>query len=349
LENQNLSSYYRCPSNIALVKYWGKKNGAAQIPANPSISINLSDLYAETKVTIQHGNVSGLPAFSFLLDGQSKNSFHSKIETFFKRIWQEFEVVRNFHLHIESRNNFPHGTGIASSAAGFGALALCICDLEQQVTGKVFPNFEQEASKIARLGSGSACRSILPNLVEWGEHSEVSNSSNLHAIEILKPEKGNGFPLMDIVLIVDAGEKKVSSSEGHSLLDANPYSEVRYEVAVKNITNLIHAIRRDNMRSIISIVESEALQLHAMMMVSSPYYMLFRPNTVAIIEKVWEFREKSSLPVMFTLDAGANVHLLFPELYRTQIVNFIETELLPFCQNGLYFCSATGAAPVKLN
>lgn len=343
-----MKAAYRCPSNIALVKYWGKKEGGIQLPANPSVSLTLSDLYAETSIELVHGNVSGKPAFNVLVDGAPKPSFEPKIAAFLQRIFADFTVVQNHHLYIQTSNNFPHATGIASSAAGFGALALCICDLEQQVTGKMFPDFYREASRISRLGSGSACRSLYAQPGIWGSHGNIENSSDEYAIPFTDEIAAPLNNLMDAVLIVDAGEKKVSSTEGHSLLAGNPYAHKRFEVATQNLQRILDAMRKGSVRTFISIVESEALQLHAMMMVSSPYYLLMRPNTLAVIEKIWEFREKSGLPLMFTLDAGANVHLLFPEMYRSEIVHFIENELLVYCQNGKYLCSATGKGPAKL-
>jgi diphosphomevalonate decarboxylase len=338
---------FRCPSNIALVKYWGKKAGGTQLPANPSISLTLSDLYAETTVSLAHGNVSGKPAFSFLLDGKPKPSFEPKLNAFLQRIWNEFPLVRENHLHIESSNNFPHGTGIASSAAGFGALALCIVSLQQKVYGSI-DNATQLASNIARLGSGSACRSLYAAPAIWGTHPAISESSDLYAIPWTGAVAEPLNELMDAVLIVDDGEKKVSSTDGHALLGSNPYAATRFTTATENLNRILLALEKGNTRSFITIVESEALQLHAMMMVSSPYYILMRPNTLAVIEEIWAFREKSSLPVMFTLDAGANVHLLFPKLYKTEVTNFIEDRLLNFCKNRLYLCTNTGSAPVEL-
>lgn len=320
-----------------------------QLPANPSISLSLGDLYAETTVTLEHGNVSGKPAFSVLVDGARKLGFEPKIEAFLKRLWPDFSVVQECHLHIQTSNNFPHGTGIASSAAGFGALALCIADLQQQHTGTIYPDLIQQASSMARLGSGSACRSLYAEPAVWGENDTVPGSSDLYAVPFDREIAVPLNDLMDAVLIVDAGEKSVSSTEGHSLLAGNPYAETRYQVAVSNLARIADTMVKGNIRSFISIVESEALQLHAMMMVSSPYYLLVKPNTVAIIEKIWQYRESTGLPVMFTLDAGANVHLLFAREDREKVVNFIETELLVYCQNRQYLCSCTGKAPEKIN
>ncbi|MBL7813174.1 MAG: diphosphomevalonate decarboxylase [Bacteroidetes bacterium] len=343
-----MKAAYRCPSNIALVKYWGKKEGGTQLPANPSISLTLGDLYADTSVEIVSGNVSGKPAFDFLFQDQPKPSFTPKLDVFFRRIWDGYELVRNHRLLIRSTNNFPHGTGIASSAAGFGALALCIYDLQQQL----YPlpdSPHHEASRIARLGSGSACRSLFAAPAIWGEHEKIAGSSDEYAI----PFSGEIAPelqiLMDAVLIVDAGEKKVSSSEGHGLLQQNPYASARYGVAKDNLIKICNALETGSLHRFISIVESEALQLHAMMMVSNPYYILMRPGTLSIIENVWAFRENTGVPLMFTLDAGANVHLLFPKMYTSEVTNFIEGNLLLYCQNRQYLCSTTGVAPQKLH
>ena len=342
------SATWTCPSNIALVKYWGKKEGGIQLPANPSISFTLSDLYAKTTISLPHGNVSGKPAFSFLLDGKPQVSFHPKIEQFLSRIWNDFSVVREYHLHIESSNNFPHGTGIASSAAGFGALALCICDLQEQVSGHKLEDFYTQASTIARLGSGSACRSVFDGPAVWGETPASEGSSDYFAVPFSGVLHETFQEFCDAVLIIDESEKKVSSTEGHSLLVNNPYAQARYQVAAENLNRIADAMTKGNMRSFISIVESEAMQLHAMMMASSPGYILMRPNTLAVIEAVWNFREQHALPLMFTLDAGANVHLLFPKLYKEQIVNFIQSDLLSICKNGLYLCSDIGKGPEKL-
>lgn len=342
-----MKTTYRCPSNIALVKYWGKKEGGIQLPANPSISLTLSDLFAETSVEVMGGNSSGKASFDFLFNGQPRESFVPKLQDFFARIYNDYELLQKHHLLINSTNNFPHGTGIASSAAGFGALGCCIVDLQQELYPKP-GNRQQEISRIARLGSGSACRSVYAEPAIWGHHSEIEGSSDEFAIPFAGKVATEFSQMMDAVLIVDAGEKKVSSSAGHGLLKNNPYGPARFAEADRHLTELCDALTTGSEHRFISIVESEALQLHAMMMLSNPYYILMRPNTLAVIEKVWDYREKSGVPVAFTLDAGANVHLLFAGRYQQQVLNFIQTELLEYCQNRQYFCSTTGSAPEKI-
>ena len=335
---------YRCPSNIALVKYWGKKEGGIQIPANASVSWTLSDLYAETKVVATESIVTEL---TFLYDGKPKPSFEPKIKDFLNRIAPYSDFVVKHSFVVNSINNFPHGTGIASSAAGFGALALCIADLEGQFAPGTL-EFYQRASFFARLGSGSACRSMYSEPAIWGQHPIVHNSSDFYAVPFAQNVHSALSNWKDCVLIVDDGEKKVSSTAGHSLLKNHPYAAARFNQAQKNIENVLQFMQRGDVEEFIKLVESEALQLHAMMMSSIPYFTLIRPGTLAIIEEIWTFREQHKLPLAFTLDAGANVHLLFSPSIETEVMNFIHTKLLVYCKNGLYLCSNTGGQPTKI-
>ncbi len=335
---------YRCPSNIALVKYWGKKDEGIQIPANASVSWTLSDLYAETTVTAVESTETEL---TFLYDGQAKTSFEPKIKDFLIRIAPYSEFVGKHSFVVNSKNNFPHGTGIASSAAGFGALALCIADLEGQFALGTL-DFYQRASFFARLGSGSACRSMYSEPAIWGEHAFVKNSSDLYAVPFDGEIHQSLKNWKDCVLIVDDGEKKVSSTAGHSLLKNHPYASARFNQAQKNIENVLQFMQQGDIDVFISLVESEALQLHAMMMSSIPYFTLIRPGTLAIIEEIWTFRDERKLPLAFTLDAGANVHLLYDSTIENEVMNFIHTKLLVYCKNGLYLCSNTGGQPTKI-
>lgn len=342
-----MKSTYRCSSNIALVKYWGKKPVGIQLPANPSISFTLKDLYTETTIETAGPNTSGLPEFDFLFEGQPKPSFIPKLTDFFARVWNEYSVLKAYRLQINTFNNFPHGTGIASSASGFGALACCLAELEQMHTGK--PVVIEQTSKAARLGSGSACRSMYKEPAIWGYHASIPGSNDEYAIPFSTPVHDVFSQMMDAVLIIDAGEKSVSSTVGHGLLKGNPYAAARYGEATLHLSEICKALETGNMDEFIRIVEQEALQLHAMMMLSNPYFILMRPATLSVIEAVWAFRRQTHIPLMFTLDAGANVHLLFPSAHYQQVKNFIDTVLLLYCQNKQYFCSETGAAPVHIS
>ncbi|MCJ7465630.1 MAG: diphosphomevalonate decarboxylase [Maribacter sp.] len=339
---------WKAPSNIALIKYWGKTG--TQIPANPSISFTLDG--CATTTTLKYRKMS-LPneAFSFEIwfEGSLKNAFKPKIETFFKRIETYLPFLKDYHITIETSNTFPHSSGIASSASGMAALALCLLDLEKQLYPAMDPLFfYKKASFIARLGSGSASRSIEGALVLWGAHQETRGSSDLYAIKYPYQVHKVFEDYNDTILLVEEGEKQVSSSVGHDLMQGHPYADRRFAQAHENISKLKDVFASGDLTEFIAIVESEALTLHAMMMTSRPYYLLMKPNTLSIIDTIWEFRRKSKTHVCFTLDAGANVHLLYPESEKEEVIQFIKDELVVYCENGHYICDGIGLGAQKM-
>jgi diphosphomevalonate decarboxylase len=335
---------WESPSNIALVKYWGKKK--EQLPANPSISFTLNN--CKTTTTLSYTNSDKL-SFEVYVDGKREESFEPKIKTFFERISQYSSFINKYKFRIDTSNSFPHSSGIASSASGLSALALCICSIEQNINsefeGELFLN---KASFLARLGSGSACRSLFPKMASWGKHSELKNSS-----EFIGTPYDDLHPVFttyqDTILLVDKGQKQVSSTVGHGLMHQHPFSEARFEQANSNLSKLREVLKSGDLIAFNKIVETEALTLHAMMMSSDPYFLLVRPNTIAIIEKVWEFRKEYQLNLTITLDAGANVHLLYPEAEKQAALAFIKSELVVFCENGAYICDNVGLGPKQLS
>ncbi|UOB18784.1 diphosphomevalonate decarboxylase [Abyssalbus ytuae] len=347
---QNIQSgkvTWKSPSNIALIKYWGKKEN--QIPANPSISFTLDACATTTTLSFEklNNSVTGF-SFDFYFEGKEKESFKPKIISFFTRIQSYLPFLKDYHFTIETSNSFPHSSGIASSASGMSALALCLMSIEKELN----PNMEEKyftkkASFLARLGSGSACRSIEGDIVEWGFHKEISGSSDLYGIKYpfeVHPVFKN---FHDTILLVDKGEKQVSSTAGHNLMHNHPFARERFKQANDNMSFLKNIFKEGNLKKFTEIVESEALTLHAMMMTSVPYFVLMKPNTLQIINKIWEFRKKSNLNVCFTLDAGANVHVLYPEEEKFDVFEFIKNELVAYCQNGHYICDRIGYGAKK--
>jgi len=339
---------WKAPSNIALVKYWGKKEN--QIPANPSLSFTLDASATTTSLSYKkHGNQAGDFSFELLFEGRPKADFKPKIALFFQRIEKYLPFLRDYHFKIETANSFPHSSGIASSASGMAALAICLVDLEHRLDPGMDETFKiKKASFLARLGSGSACRSIEGDLIQWGEHSEIQGSTDQYGIrypfEVHKVFKN----YQDTILLVDKGKKKVSSSAGHNLMRGHPYAQQRFQQAHQNISRLKPVLAEGNLEEFIEIVESEALTLHAMMMTSTPYFVLMKPNTLEIIESIWTFRKASGTHLCFTLDAGANVHVLYPESEKDQVYQFIKNELIAFCENGQYICDQIGFGAKKL-
>jgi diphosphomevalonate decarboxylase len=322
----------KCASNIALIKYWGKRE--IQIPMNPSISFTLNNSYTESELKFTPKSTDEF-LVNVYLDGQLNEHFAPRIYTFFERIESYIPFLRNFEFEIQTYNTFPHSSGIASSASGMGALALCLVDLEEKLGVEFNENEKlQKASFLARLGSGSACRSIYPGLAVWGKSEFVEGSSDLYAVPFPYEVHENFRNFRDTILLIDEGQKKVSSSLGHKLMENHPYAKQRFESANENLGKLIPFLKEGNLKEFGELVEQEALSLHAMMMTSLPSFVLMKPNTVAVIEKVREFREQSRANLYFTLDAGANVHLLYPEKEEETCNDFIERELQVFCANG---------------
>ena len=349
---ENGSFQWSAPSNIALVKYWGKKD--KQIPANPSISFTLNNCKTITKLAfVKRGISTALDvrtsdfSFDLLFEGKPKEDFKPKIQKFFERIEIYCPYLKDYHFTIDTENTFPHSSGIASSASGMAALAMNIMSLEKALsrnfgTAMTEDYFYQKASFLARLGSGSACRSIKGSVVVWGNHVEINDSSDLFGVEFPSTIHANFKNYQDTILLVDKGEKQVSSTVGHDLMHNHPFAEQRFAQAHHNLSSIKKVLETGDLENFIKIVESEALTLHAMMMTSLPYFILMKPNTLEIINKIWKFRNETKTPVCFTLDAGANVHVLYPENVRENVLQFIKDELVGYCQNGNYICDAIG-------
>ena len=331
---------WSAPSNIALVKYWGKKEN--QIPANPSISFTLNNCKTITKLDVIKKSETNSFSFDLLFEGKPKEDFKPKIQKFFERIEKYCPFLKEYHFKIDTQNTFPHSSGIASSASGMAALAMNIMSLEKAINPTISDEyFYSKASFLARLGSGSACRSIKGEVVVWGNHAEINGSSDLFGVEFseIHPNFKN---YQDTILLVDKGEKQVSSTVGHDLMHNHPYAEKRFAQAHENLSKIKAILSSGNVEEFIKIVESEALTLHAMMMTSMPYFILMKPNTLEIINKIWKFRNETQIPVCFTLDAGANVHILYPENVSVKVLQFIQDELVDYCQNGQYICDQIG-------
>jgi len=338
---------WESPSNIALVKYWGKYG--EQLPKNPSVSFTLNN--CKTTTTLEYRPITTTENFSFevFLEEEKAPSFEPKIKTFFERIEAYLPFLKQYHFTIKTSNSFPHSSGIASSASGMSALACCLMSLEKELNPEITSAyFNKKASFLARLGSGSAARSIEENLVVWGEHSKVENSSNLYGT----PYPYEIHPIFktyqDTILLVDKGEKTVSSTVGHGLMHDHPYAEARFQQAFDNLEKLQPIFKSGDLNAFINLVESEALTLHAMMMSSNPYFILMKPNTLEIIHKIWKYRNETGSKLCFTLDAGANVHLLYPENEKIKVLDFIKNQLVAHCQNAQYICDNVGTGAKQL-
>ena len=341
------SFQWSAPSNIALVKYWGKKDN--QIPANPSVSFTLNNCKTITKLAFAKKEKQDTFSFDLLFEGKPKEDFKPKIQKFLERIEIYLPFLKDYHFTIDTENTFPHSSGIASSASGMAALALNLMRLEKELNPEMTEEyFFQKASMLARLGSGSACRSVKGQVVVWGNHKNIKGSSDLFGIEFPYAIHDNFKNFQDTILLVDKGEKQVSSTVGHDLMHDHPFAERRFAQAHENLDSLKAIFANGNLEEFIKIVESEALTLHAMMMTSMPYFILMKPNTLEIINAIWKFRNNTKIAVCFTLDAGANVHVLYPNKDKEIVLQFIQSELVGYCQNGQYICDQIGTGAIEI-
>ena len=339
---------WRSPSNIAAVKYWGKKG--SQLPANPSVSMTLTKCCTETGIEYKKISNSDCTSFDFLFQGEKNMLFENRTALFLESAIKELPWLKNLHLRIETKNSFPHTAGIASSASSISALALCLCDINRQLSG-IYENEEQffrKASRLARLGSGSACRSIYGGWVLWGEISGIENSSDDYAIALSDSVHKKFNKYYDSILVVDSGVKQVTSSQGHAKMESNPYKEVKYETASKNALALINALKTGDEKLLRNIIEYEAARLHSMFLLADPPYILIKSESLQIINKLIMFRQDSGLEFSFTLDAGPNIHILYPEKIRDRMISFIKSELLLYCEDGMWIDDMMGKGPESI-
>ncbi len=337
------------PSNLALIKYWGKYG--RQLPRNPSISFTLDTAATTTKLSYQtKDKPSDAIVLDFKFDGSPNEPFRAKLVKFLTSIADIFPFLTQLEFSIESSNSFPHSAGIASSASSMSALALCLCTVEKELFGTLTSQraFYQKASYVARLGSGSACRSVYETMAVWGETTEVAGSSNLYAVPFKDQLHEVYHDFHDDILIVSKGEKSVSSSAGHGLMEGNIFADNRYAQANSRFADLKLALKNGDLEAFGHITENEALTLHALMMTSEPSYILMRPNTLAQIELLRDFRKETKLPVYFSLDAGPNLHLLYPDNIAAPVQNFINSELLPLCEKGEIISDRAGKGPKEV-
>ena len=345
---ENLSkafeSSWKSPSNIALVKYWGKKG--QQLPANPSLSLTLTEAYTETSVkAIPADMKSGIKT----LNKDPNHPFIPKLQTLLNWVSAEIHELSAFAFEIETRNTFPHSAGIASSASGISAFALCLLDIAYSVLNMPVDNdkFRQLASFAARIGSGSACRSVVPGYSLWGETGLVSGSSDYFAVEINSSVHPYFTGLCDAILMVSSEPKSLASTAGHSQMNIHPYSKARIAQANQNIQNVLSALQQGDIEKLSGIVENEALSLHALIMSAETGTILMAPGTIELIHQIRKARQ-SGLPLFFTLDAGPNVHLLYPASHSVEAGKYINENLAPLCEKNRVIFDHGGKGPERL-
>ena len=332
------------PSNIAIVKYWGKHG--RQLPRNASVSFTLSNAVSETSLSFSPR--SGIKrSIQFELDGVEKILFADKINRYFDNIKDLMPFLADYDFHFKSHNTFPHSSGIASSASGMSAVAMAICEMQRRFENKEDLDL-QKVSMLSRLGSGSACRSVFPDMAVWGQHEDWLGSSDEYAICITDQIHEIFKSYHDDILIVSDKEKSVSSTAGHGLMESNPYADTRYAQANDHMKRLKAILADGDVEAFGRLAEREALTLHALMMSSDPSFLLMQPASVVVIQKLREYRQETRLPIFFTLDAGPNVHILYPDAVAEQASSFIANELMPMVENGRLLRDQVGKGAVVI-
>ncbi|MBI1863547.1 diphosphomevalonate decarboxylase [Candidatus Microgenomates bacterium] len=279
------------PSNIAFIKYWGRKDEELRLPENGSISMCLSRLTTTSTVEFNE---------SFLKDEIVINGTIEEREA--SRVVKHLDRVRKIagiplFAKVVAANNFPTGTGLSSSASGFAALTLAAC----AATGITMN--EQELSILARQGSGSACRSIPSGFVEWLD-GDTSESSYAHS---LYPP--GYWDIADIVAIVSEGRKDVATSQGMKLFGTSPFSEARKSGIPQKIVEIKDALSKKDFTKFGEISEAEALNMHAVMLTSCPSLIYWTPGTLRLMKLVKQWRTEG-VEVYFTINTGQDIHLL---------------------------------------
>jgi diphosphomevalonate decarboxylase len=288
--------------NIAFIKYWGDKDHSLRIPANGSISMNLDSLLTRTEVTFD----ASLEKDEFILDGRDPG------EEAVGRVVKFLDHVRQLagisdYARVCSANNFPMGSGIASSASAFAALSLAAS------TAAGLNLDEKALSRLARRGSGSASRSVPAGFVEW-QAGEDDQSS--YSFSISSPDH---WELVDCIAIVSQEHKATGSQDGHLLAKTSLLQDVRVADTSRRLDLCRNAILKRDFEAFADTVELDSNLMHSVMMTSRPQLIYWQPATLAVMWAVGEWRKKGT-PVCFTIDAGPNVHVITLGDYSSRVI-----------------------------
>lgn len=293
------------PANIAFIKYWGKKDEELRLPTNGSISMNLSNLLTTTTVEFS----SKYKSDEILINNKIDEKENKRVENFLDKVRQM--AKSNLRAKVVSENNFPKSGGLASSASGFAALTVA-------ATASIGLNLsKEELSILARIGSGSACRSIPHGFVEWfeGNDSQSSFAQSIHPVDY--------WNILDIIVIFQKGDKKITSTDGQKLVKTSLFFKERLNNIKNKIENIKELIKQKDFINFGELVEKEALELHAIMLISDPPILYLQPKSIEIIQAVWQWRSEG-LSVYFTIDAGPNIHLICQEKDQKQLVDKLQ-------------------------
>jgi len=307
------------PSNIAFIKYWGKREPAMQWPTNDSLSMTLSSTGTNTSCKRIDGHIDEITWSGQKLEAQDKR--------FIKAVKHLHYLRENFGvagaLSVSTSNTFPTGAGIASSASGFAALTIAAlaCWTDTSDWDALVKKIGlQRLAHAARMGSGSACRSVLGGLVQWqaGASPLEQSVTNLQTIAPLE--------LADSIVLVDAGEKTHSSTEGHSYATSSPMFGLRLAGLPERIAAMHKALIHQDLPTFGNLLEQEALEMHSIMMTATPAIHYVRAEAWDLLATLRKWRQETGCNAYFTLDAGSNPHIISPVAEQKNIVAFLQSQ-----------------------
>jgi len=295
----------KAPANIAFIKYWGRYDHKIFLPLNSSISMSLSTCHTITEAELIDGNEDIVEIRFYNQKDYTRILSGKDIKE--ADMFAQIERVRKMagsskRVHIKSENSFPADAGIASSASGFSALTaalLLVYGLDSKFNDK------KEFSKEIRLcGSASAARSGYGGFVELLAGKKHDES---YAVQLFDE---NHWDLFDLVCVVDPLKKKVSSSKGHENTTSSPFMKARLEELPERISALKIALKEKNLMRLGELIEEDALSMHTVMMTQKPSLLYWNSGTLSIIQQLKELRETKNILGYFSMDAGANVHVI---------------------------------------
>ncbi len=304
-------------SNIALVKYWGNRDHTLRLPSNSSLSMNLAALTTTTTVEFRADLAEDTVKID---DAEARGSARERVVAHLDRV----RALADIHTkaNVFSHNNFPAGTGLASSASAFAALTVAAC------VAAGLRLATDELSRLARRGSGSACRSVPGGFVLWDacdasiSDANVGDEDECSFGRTIAP--ADHWDLRDVVAIVESAHKVTGSTEGHVLADTSPLQAARVAGTPARLKRCQDALLSRDFPALAEVIEEDTLVMHAVMMTSTPSLFYWRPTTLALMQAIRGWR-RDGLPVAFTIDAGPNMHCICPARVASEVESLVRS------------------------
>jgi diphosphomevalonate decarboxylase len=289
--------FAQAPANIALIKYMGKKDGKTNLPINSSLSYTLNNLLSSVQLEQQPGKTDYWEALSIPGSTEFKLPIAAQ-----QRFLQHLALLKNYFRYtgafiVRSNNNFPHSSGLASSASSFAALTKCAAIALSELTEKPLPSVEIQA-KLSREGSGSSCRSFFSPWALW-------QGEEVHAIDLPYPD------LLHQVVVISHEQKLIPSSEAHNRVRTSKLYVNRSERAENNLKTLLSELENKDWKNAHQICWREFQDLHKLFATSEPPFSYMTEESIAVLSAVQKLWETDGDGPIATMDAGPNIHLLY--------------------------------------